>query len=79
MDGWQRVAGKKPPAVHAEWLLCAWACGPGAQPHYEVLIHWPDGGAWSSTSENELCADEMPEWWRTIKPPNAELTGDQRP
>ena len=74
MNEWQRVADKPPPKVHAEWLLCAWACGPGAQPpHYEVLIHWPDG-AWSATSENELCAEEMPEWWMAIKPPNVPMS-----
>jgi hypothetical protein len=70
MDWWQKVADKTPPKTDAEWVLCAWRCETGAQPpHYEVLLHWPDG-AWSGTNEETLCAEELPEWWVNIKPPN---------
>ena len=75
MEWWQKVEDKTPPKTDADWVLCAWARGVGSRPpHYEVLLHWPDG-AWTGTGEQELCAEEMPDWWVSIKPPNVELTG----
>ena len=76
---WNDVAGKAAPTKKHE-VLCAWQpCVKTGSWVYGVLIHWPDG-VWTDTTENDVEADEMPNYWQDIQSPawqapNAEASG----
>jgi hypothetical protein len=65
---WSKVAGKMNPHYGTQ-LLCAWAPKSTASSwNYGVLTHWPDG-KWTDDSEDEVPADELPDYWQSISPP----------
>ena len=66
---WSKVAGKPNPHYGTQ-LLCAWKPTSSIlrEWRYEVLIHWPDG-SWTDNFEDEVPADEMPDYWMAIISP----------
>jgi len=69
---WSKVAGKPNPNYGTQ-LLCAWnPTSTAASWRYGVLTHWPDG-MWTDDSEDEITADEMPDYWQAISAPEVTL------
>ncbi len=72
MNTWAKVEGKPNPH-HGTQLLVAWKPTSTrlASWRYGVLVHWPDG-MWSDDAEDEIPADELPDYWQAISQPDAQ-------
>lgn len=65
---WLKVEGKLNPHYCTQ-LLCAWKPSTRRQDwRYEVLTHCADG-TWTDNSDDEVPADEMPDYWMAISSP----------
>ena len=69
MIDWKPVAGKPNPHYGVQ-LLCAWKPTSSRLQNwrYGVLVHWPDG-IWTDDSEDEIPANELPDYWQAISSP----------